>query len=115
MAESGKCTAVLLTMLFLVVLSGCQQPAGSGTGGEAGYATACVNLCMEKLAEGTNFGSGPCIGNPLQEYPDWVCDVAHSPREAADNLPENQCPAFREGKAKHFVEVDEGCRVIKVY
>ncbi len=43
----------------------------------------------------------------------WVCDVAHSPREDVDNLPENQCREFGEGKANHFVEVNPNCEFIK--
>ena len=42
-----------------------------------------------------------------------VCDVAHSPREAVDDLPENQCADFREGRAHHFVEVTPDCRFIR--
>jgi len=30
-----------------------------------------------------------------------------------DNKPENQCSAFREGKAKHFVEVNTSCELIR--
>jgi len=75
----------------------------------------CIALCQAEKAKGTDLSNGPCIGNPLKENSDWVCDVAHSPRTSADNQPENQCSAFMEGKAKHFVEVDEDCKVIKEY
>lgn len=76
---------------------------------------SCIKLCKAQAANGTDLSSGPCIGNPVSEFPDWVCDIAHSPRTDVDNLPENQCSAFREGRANHFVEVDDGCAVIKVY
>lgn len=60
---------------------------------------------------GENLNNGPCLSNEI--YADWVCDVAHDPREQIDNIPENQCPVFREGKAHHFVEVDENCDFIR--
>lgn len=47
---------------------------------------------------------GPCLSNALQ--PNWVVDIVHSPRIPIDDLPENQCPSFIEGRASHFVELD---------
>lgn len=47
---------------------------------------------------------GPCLSDALM--PNWVVDIVHSPRQPVDDLPENQCPSFREGRAKHFVELD---------
>ncbi len=75
----------------------------------------CIELCKSELVEGTNMSNGPCIGNPIPEMPNWVCDVAHSPRQDVDNQSENQCSVFREGRASHFVEVDENCNFIKNY
>jgi len=57
-----------------------------------------------KKAEGVDFSNGPCLSNQI--ISDWVADIAHQPRKTIDNRPENQCPAFREGKAHHFVELD---------
>jgi hypothetical protein len=72
----------------------------------------CVNLCTAALEKGENLSAGPCLANPINNT-DYVCDVAHSPRQKTDNLPENQCSAYREGKAHHFVEVTPECEVIK--
>ena len=57
----------------------------------------------------------PCLSdnNPEWNISGWVCDVAHSPRQAMDDLPENQCSEFREGKSNHFVEVDAACEFIR--
>lgn len=74
----------------------------------------CVTLCQQQLAAEAELSAGPCLGNPTPGYPDWVCDVAHSPRTASDNDPANQCAAYREGSARHFVEVDANCNVIRV-
>ncbi len=77
----------------------------------------CIALCMNEKNKGRDLSNGPCLsdGNPLWRHVDWVCDVAHNPRIPADNLPENQCKDYREGKAHHFVEVDPNCKYIREY
>ena len=67
-------------------------------------------LCRATLAAGDDLSSGPCLGRVA---PDWIADVAHNPRQDVDNLPENQCADFGEGKVHHFVEVDENCNLIR--
>lgn len=67
-------------------------------------------FCRQKLSEGEDLSVGPCLGVVAL---DWVGDVAHNPRQDIDNLPENQCAEFREGKAHYFVEVDPNCNFIK--
>lgn len=73
----------------------------------------CITLCQQQLAAEAELSAGPCLGNPIPGYPDWVCDVAHSPRTASDNDPANQCAAFAAGTARHFVEVDDNCVVLR--
>jgi hypothetical protein len=76
----------------------------------------CINACRQAMINGIDLSNGPCLLDPIPELKNWVCDVAHNPRELEiDNKPENQCSSFREGKANHFVEVDTACRVINVY
>jgi uncharacterized iron-regulated membrane protein len=80
---------------------------------------AAKEIFVQKKKEGLNMSSGPCISEkleldpPLSEW--WVADVAHSPRIAEDNKPENQCQSWGEGKAKHFVELDLNGDLIKAY
>ena len=78
---------------------------------------SCISLCIKAKNDGVNLTSGPCLsdGNPEWKVEDWVCDVAHWPRQDVDNQAENQCKSFREGRAHHFVEVDEYCKLIRVY
>lgn len=61
-------------------------------------------LYRQRREMGEDFSSGPCLSNALM--PGWVVDIAHNPRLPIDDLPQNQCPAFREGRAQHFVELD---------
>ena len=72
----------------------------------------CVAKCLD-MKNKLDYTMGPCLENEIA--PDWVCDIAHSPRKAIDNFPSNQCSAFRDEKAHHFVEVDPDCNVIRVY
>ena len=55
-------------------------------------------------AQGTDMENGPCLSNNLIE--DWVLDIVHNPRQDVDNEPANQCEAYRNGQAHHFVELD---------
>lgn len=59
---------------------------------------------QQQKKQGVNFSTGPCLDNMLMS--DWVADTVHNPRIADDNLPENQCAAYLEGKAHHFIELD---------
>ena len=70
-------------------------------------------IFKQKLLEETDLSSGPCLSEDL--IPGWVVDIAHSPREPQDDLPENQCRSYREGRAQHFVELDPYGNVIRIY
>lgn len=65
-----------------------------------------------KKEEGWDFLNGPCLSNNL--LGEWVVDVAHNPREAIDDLPENQCTAFLTGQAIHFIELDSNGELIRL-
>jgi hypothetical protein len=73
----------------------------------------CVEACNRALAAGTDLSAGPCLLDPMAEFTDWVCDVAHDPREPVDDLRENQCDAWHAGQARHFIEVTPDCRFIR--
>lgn len=68
-------------------------------------------IYQKAVKQGVDLSSGPCLAD--DEIPDWVVDVAHNPRQPIDDLPENQCPSYRSGKAKHFVELDPAGNVIR--
>ncbi len=67
---------------------------------------------QQKLERKDSFEFGPCLSDALM--PDWVADIVHSPRSPEDDLPENQCPSYLEGRAKHIVELDIEGRVVGV-
>ena len=61
-------------------------------------------------ADGVDMSRGPCLGLVAT---DWVADVAHKPRKDVDDDPANQCEAYRNGTAHHFVELDPNGKVIR--
>lgn len=70
------------------------------------------SLYYQKNKLGIDFSEGPCLTNDL--LPGWVADMVHVPREKVDNLAENQCQAYLEGRAQHFVELDLNGEVVRV-
>lgn len=109
-----KLVTIILTLLIVVIVyAHALEEKRITTTSRTLAQNLCEQYCKEKLNESQYFLTvGPCLLNPIG-YGDWVCDVAHNPRLPVDDLPENQCSAYREGKARHFVEVDEKCGLIR--
>mgnify|MGYP001583584930 CR=1 FL=1 len=105
-------------ILLLVLVIGCGRPNQVVTKGVSDKQLENKDLavikCIEecKKASRINIDVGPCLSNQIIE--DWVCDVAHNPREAVDNLAENQCNTFGK-QAHHFVEVNTDCEIIRIF
>ena len=79
------------------------------------YVQMCLNSCnnTKNAGDTSALELGPCLLDPIPNEPDWVCDVAHSPRTGVDNNPHNQCQDYLTGKAHHFVEVSPECKLIR--
>jgi type II secretory pathway pseudopilin PulG len=110
--KGHRASALLLGVVSAVLLVG-------GCGGvdeaerEAAIAAARAVYEKERLA-GRDFSRGPCLANPLPPPAEnWVVDVAHEPRRAVDDEPANQCFAYREDRAEHFVELDPNGDLIR--
>lgn len=95
-------TVILLTAYLTLVLNGPNE-----TISKRELETA-INQAKyfynQKKTRGEDFSNGSCLSNALM--PGWVVDIVHQPRKAIDDLLENQCSAYLEGSAKHFVELD---------
>jgi hypothetical protein len=74
-------------------------------------AQAALNIFNQE-AKNRDLSNGPCLTNDL--IPGWVADVVHNPREQVDDLPENQCQAYIEGRAKQFVELDLKGNIVRI-
>lgn len=88
--------------------SAAQSTPSNFKGNEDAFKNA-LNLYIQKQQEGLDMTSGPCLGKVAD---DWVLDIAHKPREKVDDDPQNQCADFREGRAHHFIELDENGKLI---
>ncbi|MFQ6056828.1 MAG: hypothetical protein ACE5J3_12700 [Methanosarcinales archaeon] len=97
---------LLILLIGIIFISAC---IGNETREDA--ISLCVQECQSRSP--ASLMRGPCLLDPIPEYPDWVCDVAHSPRITTDNFPENQCSKFIEGTSHHFVEVSPECTLIQ--
>jgi hypothetical protein len=125
---------IIPILVFVLLLAGCTinttAPANFNDNGNIDVSNLKADLekqvAIGKAMEvyqaakekGEDLSQGPCLSNELygnSKYPEtmWVLDIAHSPQQAVDDLPQNQCGAFREGKAKHFVELDPDGEVIR--
>jgi hypothetical protein len=117
----GKCLKLFfLAAALLLAGATCVQKSGPTTNVNVAPTAktdaeraveAAQKVFGEMKAAGVDMSAGPCLSNEI--IPDWVADVAHSPRQAVDNEPANQCSAYREGRAHHFVELDTEGNLIR--
>jgi len=70
-----------------------------------------MELYRQLRAQGVDFSHGPCLSEEV--VPGWCVDIVHNPRQPVDDLPENQCASFREGRVRHFVELDPEGNLIR--
>lgn len=103
---------IAILLIGLVFTSGCVYIFEKEVPSPEVAVQNCIELCEGSTLD---LNASPCLSNDLLGNGTWVCDVAHSPRQDIDNLPENQCSAWREGLAKHFVELDPNCKLIKAH
>ena len=117
----------LLLALVLITACSVERPkpefdlAKVNMGLESGLAlNKAYDLYQQAIENGQDLSDGPCLSNSLHGNPDhpqtmWVLDIAHNPRESADNQPVNQCQAYREGLAENFIELDPAGQLIRLY
>lgn len=70
-----------------------------------------MELFEQKQAQGMDMSHGQCLAEEI--IPDWCVDVAHSPRQDIDNLPQNRCQSFVTRRVQHFVELDPEGNLIR--
>ena len=116
---------LLILIIGIIFVSGCTESSNNikiaktfesnNLSIEEQATQACIKECENRLNSGMNLDDGPCLSDDDITWmiEDWVCDIAHEPRESIDNLPENQCQAFRSGEAHHFIELDPNCKFIR--
>jgi hypothetical protein len=116
---------LLILLILIIFICGCTLFQSQPEENESISLTSdvvissCESLCRSALNSGEYLESGPCLSDaksnwePNWNVNNWVCDIAHYPRQPIDNLQENQCQGFKEGKAQHFVELYPNCTLIR--
>lgn len=108
--------AVVLVGVVLVTLKTSSSPKAKYKPGVLSeFDTAlreAQRIYAQKKQAGFEFSNGPCLTNDLMSG--WVADLVHNPRTQEDNLPENQCRAYLEGRARHFVELDLEGNLVRI-
>lgn len=94
---------IILTAILILVFNANSLKSVSKSEIDTAVAQAQY-IYRQKSLSGEDFSNGSCLSNDLLFG--WVVDIVHSPRVEIDDLPQNQCAAFLEGRAKHFVELD---------
>lgn len=110
-------TIVAIVIIFIaLMLIFDVQSVRNGQSDSSDFEQAILGKAKEiykgKKAQGVDITSGPCLSEDIEI--DWVLDIAHSPREPIDDLAENQCQNYRQGKAKHYIELDTNGKLIKI-
>lgn len=96
-------SVILLTAILILVFNANSPKSVSKSEIDTAVAQAQY-IFRQKKSTSEDLSKGPCLSNAL--LPGWVLDIAHNPRQAVDDQPGNMCPAYLEGRAKHFVELD---------
>ncbi|HEX5167287.1 MAG TPA: hypothetical protein VFV93_17905 [Thermomicrobiales bacterium] len=105
-----RTTVLLLLLILTAAQTGCISDDQDSDNRDQAINEA-QRAYAAKLAEGTDFSSGPCIAEEVID--DWSVDIAHDPRQAIDDDPANQCTAYRNGTTHHFVELDPEGNLIR--
>ncbi|MCX6750881.1 MAG: hypothetical protein NTZ83_05465 [Candidatus Pacearchaeota archaeon] len=69
-----------------------------------------INCALEKFNNFTGEINSQCLG----VCGNYAVDIVHVPRTNEDNLVENQCSDFREGKVSHFIELDKNGEIVRI-
>jgi len=95
---------------YLAVRSYQKESPAQESASQTGAIAAAKALYLQKNSEGMDFSTGPCLSDEV--ISGWAVDIAHNPRESIDEISQNQCVSVREGKVKHFVELDPSGNLI---
>jgi hypothetical protein len=107
----------IIIMLTIFLVSGCLNATDdSEQASSTDPQKRCIEVCRDQIAAGVDLHLGPCLSESMDvewDVDDWACDVAHQPREMADDTSLNQCQDYRKELVKHFVEVSPNCEFIR--
>ncbi len=70
----------------------------------------CSKELYDNFKESGTEINSQCLGN----CEDYAVDIVNVPRTKQDNLIENQCADYREGKVSHFIELDKNGEIVRI-
>lgn len=71
----------------------------------------CSNYLFERAAMSSIVQlNSQCLG----KCEDYAVDIVHVPRINEDNLVENQCDDYRQGKVSKFIELDKNKEIVRI-
>ncbi|MEM4318402.1 MAG: hypothetical protein QW244_01090 [Candidatus Pacearchaeota archaeon] len=100
----------VIAIAILLLLAGCKKETKSES--IDSLVEQCLQACQQALTNNISLEHGPCLLDPIP-LSDYVCDIAHWPRQAIDNSRENQCNAWYNKTATHFIELTPECKFIR--
>jgi len=107
-------SVALVTLTAALLIAGCGGGGQHVTQSDRDRAVDKAQAAYrEASVTGRSLSEGPCIAEELPGLPDWVADIAHDPRQPADDDPANQCQRYRSGQAHHYVELDQDGTLIR--
>jgi hypothetical protein len=105
--------SLIAGVLVLSALAGCGGGSGSDSSDQGKAVTEAKAAFQKAQSRGQDLSSGPCIAERLPGLSDWAADIAHDPRQGADDQPANQCSSYRAGQTHHFVELTPDGQLIR--
>jgi hypothetical protein len=70
--------------------------------------------CAEELYSGAIREEQELNSQCLGTCQGYAVDIVHVPRTGEDNMEENQCSDFREGKVSRFIELDKSGEIVRI-
>jgi len=107
-----KLVIIGITLIVLVVLAATffrLRPLAMSKQDRIQEALSCALKLYEQAKESMELSS-QCLG----VCGDYAVDIVHVPRAPEDDLPENQCEAYRKGEVQHFIELDKYGNLVRV-
>lgn len=69
-----------------------------------------ITCALEKFNNFSDEFDSQCLG----VCGNYAVDVVHVPRTQEDNIPENQCDAYRNGEVGSFIELDKYRNIVRI-
>lgn len=105
----GAIILSFILIVFILVISSPKIPIFTSPQIKPGPEACALSLYNDAKMQGMEFNS-QCLGT----CSNYAVDIVHVPRTIEDEKPENQCTALRQGKLRHFIELDKNGNIVRI-